>query len=293
MTGLDEISVRLSGAALLAALTGMGLVGGTLSALFGIGGAIVIVPMLNALLGIDYSLAVGSSLCFTLGTSAGGWARHRRLGNVVGKIMVILALSSMAGAAGGAELHALLRGLCGERRFQSAMHGIFIMLMLAIAWLVWRDAPRQRPGASLLQRLSLPPRIALGGELPDVSLPALAVVGVAAGMLSGMLGIGGGVILVPALLLVVGLGMHQCVGTSLGVILLTSLAGAVIYGAKGQASLWIAMPLLVGSAIGVQAGAWICQRLGARPLRRYFAILLLAVAGYLLIDLLGKLRAGG
>ncbi len=292
MTGLEEISTRLDPALLLAALVGMGMVGGTLSALFGIGGAVVITPMLNALLGVDYTLAVGSSLCFTLGTSAGGWSRHMRLGNVAVKAAVVLGICSMGGAVLGKEVHFRLRAASGEL-FVPVMHGLFVIVMLAVARLVWRSAPKHRTGKSAFQRLSLPPRISLTGELTGVSLPALALLGVAAGVLSGLLGIGGGVILVPALLLVVGLGMHQCVGTSLGVIVLTSLAGVVTYGITGQASLWIAMPLLVGSALGVQLGAWICQRLRAAPLRRYFAVLMLATAAYLVVDIIRNLRQAG
>jgi hypothetical protein len=116
----------------------------------------------------------------------------------------------------------------------------------------------------------------------------LLAAGLVVGVFGGLLGIGGGVLLVPILLLVVGLSVRQAVGTSLGVVLFLSLAGAITYGAQGQASLWIVAPLLIGSALGVQAGAWLCQKLHAQKIRRAFAVLALLVAACIAADFVAK-----
>ena len=120
----------------------------------------------------------------------------------------------------------------------------------------------------------------------------LFAVGILIGVMKGMMGIGGGVLLMPLLIVVVGLTPHQAVGTSLGVVVFSSIAGAVKYGLDGNVNLWVVMSLLVGSVFGVQIGAWICHRLHAAKLRRYFAILValvgLCVAGRLAYEILHR-----
>ena len=278
MTGLSEISANLSGPWLVGALAGIGLVVGVLTGLFGVGGAFLIVPVLNIALGIPYTLATGSSMSFTLGTGAAGWARHMRLGNVAVKTMTILSGAAACGTVLGADLHACLRHCLGQRTFTLTMHGLFIVALAATAWLVFAWSPRERQGPSLLQRFALGPRIHIRqADMPGVSLPGLCLAGLAVGVLKGLLGIGGGVLLMPLMLVVVGLEIRQAVGTSLGVVLFSSLVGAVVYGQGGHASLWIVMPLLAGSIVGVQAGTWMCHRLHAQHIRRYFALLVLLV----------------
>mgnify|MGYP001215987653 CR=1 FL=1 len=293
MIGLDQIPSYLHDwpALLVAAMALMGLVVGVLTGLFGVGGAFLITPMLNVLLGIPYTLAAGSSLSFTLGNSSGAWARHMRLGNVAIKTVTILAGSAVCGTILGADLHVHLKTVFGVQTFTLLMHGMFLIVLLTSAYLVWRpSAPAS--GLSLLQRLPVPPRITIrAARLRNISLPGLCAVGLAVGVLTGLLGIGGGVLFVPVMLLVVGLTVHQTVGTSLGVVLFGSLAGAILYGAKGEASLWIVMPLLIGSSVGVQIGSWLCSRLHAIRIRRYFALLVVGVAAVIAIDLVSKLLA--
>ncbi|HAU38509.1 MAG TPA: hypothetical protein DCX07_12440 [Phycisphaerales bacterium] len=292
MTGLDQIPSYLHDwpALLVVAMAMMGLIVGVLTGLFGVSGAFLI-PMLNVLLGIPYTLAAGSSLSFTLGNNSGAWARHMRLGNVALKTMTILAGSAVCGTLLGADLHVHLKTVLGVRIFTLLMHGMFLVVLLTSAYLVWRP-PTQTSGLSLLQRLPVPPRITIrAAQLRNISLPGLCAVGLAAGTFTGLLGIGGGVLFVPVMLLVVGLTVHQTVGTSLGVVLFGALSGAILYGAKGEASLWIVMPLLIGSSVGIQIGSWLCTRLHAIRIRRYFALLVVGVAVVIAIDLALKLLA--
>jgi uncharacterized membrane protein YfcA len=122
-----------------------------------------------------------------------------------------------------------------------------------------------------------------------VSLPGLLGVGLGIGLLAGLMGIGGGVLFVPLLILVVGLAPHQAVGTSLGVVLLSSISGTIKHGLAGRVSLSLTMVLLVGSTLGVQLGAGVCRRLGGRQLRQYFAVLVFLAAVALAADLVVKL----
>ncbi len=288
---LSEVPANLSGAPLLLVLGGMGLVVGIATGLFGVGGGFMITPLLNAILGIPYSLVVGSSLSFTLGTSSGAWARHLRLGNVEVKTMFILGGAAVCGTVLGADLHEYLRDICGKENFTLVMHGMFIVLLLLVAGLVWFGTQHERTdGKNLLQRCPLGPRISLpGAGLEGVSMTGLCLLGVVMGLGKGMLGIGGGVLFMPALLLVVGLDMHKAIGTSLDVVLFSSLAGVILYGSKGQASLWIVFPLLITSSIGAQIGVSLSQKLHAEKIRRYFAIMVMAVCVYIAMDFVFKL----
>ncbi len=281
LSSFDVPHANLGGAALLASLAALGLVIGILTGLFGVGGGFMVVPLLSIVFGLDYRLAIGSSLVFTIGTGAGGLMAHRRLNNIAIKTMLIVTGGAVCGAPLGAMLVEHFSQTLGQHRFTTMMDVLFILMLLVVAGLLVHGA-KDRPRVSLLQRLPLPPYIhIMRGNLHGVSLPGLVAVGLFIGVLKGMLGVGGGVMLVPLLMVVVGLPVHQAVGTSLGVVLFSSISGAVAYGLEGSANLWIAMALLVGSAIGVQGGIWLGQKLRAGQIKRYFAILVLAIAAAL------------
>jgi len=284
MTALEaafswDIPGYLHGPALLAALAAFGLIVGMLTGLFGVGGGFLITPLLSVGFGIPYGLVIGSSLSFTIGTASSGASRHLRLGNLEPRCMAILAGASMAASVLGATLNRFLSARLGPVHYRHTMDVLFVVLLGGIAWLVGRDRPGHHSGKSLLQRVRLPPYLDLpAAGLERVSVPGLCLVGLAVGLANGMMGVGGGVLFMPLLVLVVGLTPHQAVGTSLGVVVFASTAGAIRYGLDGSVNLWIVMALLVSSVFGVQVGAWICHRLGARRLRRYFALLVGLVA---------------
>lgn len=285
MIPLEQIESYLSPPLLLCALVALGLAVGTLTGLFGVGGGFITTPLLNVLLGIPYNLAVGSDLCAIIATSSSGVQRHMRLRNFEARSMLVLAAASMIGAYFGADACMGLKGFCGHN-FSRVMHSLFIVILLLTAWVVATGAGTSRTGRSLLQRLPLPPRLDLPqARLEGVSLPGLCLLGLVIGGLKGLMGIGGGVLFMPMLIVAVGLEAHQAIGTSLGVVLLSSLTGTAKHGLNGNVCLWIVCPLMVGGTIGVQAGAWLCQRFNAQRIRRYFSVLALAVATVIAIDL--------
>jgi uncharacterized membrane protein YfcA len=235
---------------------------------------------------------VGSSLSFIIGTSASGWARHVRLRNFAPRATPLLSLGAMVGVVFGALLNGYLKsalGRGGSENYTLVMHSLFVAILLLAAWLVVRGGPSERGGLSVLQRVRLRPRVHLkAAELDDVSLPGIVLVGLLIGVATGLLGIGGGVLFMPLLVVVVGLTAHQAVGTSLGVIVFSSVLGTIIYGNKGDVDLWIVMSLLVGSTIGIQIGAALCDRLHARRLRQYFAVIVLLTAVLIAADIVKK-----
>lgn len=286
MSGLEGIQGNITGGALLAFLVALGFVAGIFAGLFGIGGAFLVNPVLIVLVGINESLVIGSGLSFIIGTSAAGVVRHMRSGNVEHRGALTLGLGAVIGAYLGTLMHVGLKASLGEARFRTLVLFLYAGLLMLTAWLMYRDTPRSKGNRSLLERLPLPPHIDLPmANLTHVSAPGLTLVGVVIGLVTGMIGIGGGVLFVPLLILVVGLNAHLAVGTSLGVVLLGSISGAASHCLEGNVSLWLAMPLLVGSSIGVQLGGYVCDRLRAKRLRRWFAIVLLLAVVMVVCDI--------
>jgi len=289
-TGVDAY---LDGPMLLAGLAGLGLVVGVLTGLFGVGGAFMATPLLEVLFGIPYPQAIPSSLSFTIGTSASGVMRHLRLGNYEPRSMVMLAAGAMGGAVLGGKANVLLQGALGKSgspAYTLTIHGIFTVVLLGAAAMIAWPSPSARGRKSLLQRLPVGPRIDLpAANLPGISVTGAVATGVLMGFTSGLLGIGGGVLMVPLLVMVVGLSPHKAVGTSLGVIVISAVAGTVFYGIKGDVNLWIVMPLLVGSTVGIQIGAAICERLQPKRLKQYFAVVLFVTAMVVASDFVHKL----
>lgn len=309
MIALIDFAAWMDNPGLPAALAVLGFFVGGLTGLFGVGGGFLLTPLLIVLFGMDESLAIGSGLCAVIGTSAGGLSRHRRLGNVEPKTMLILAAGTMPGAYFGAMLHQYLRSVLGEAGvlgFPTIVRGLFLILLPTAGYLAYRGPTRHSSGLTILQRLRVPPRVALpGAGLTGVSLPGLCILGLTVGAVTGLLGVGGGVLYMPVLLAVVGLSAHQAVGTSLGVVLLGAIAGTIGYAASpamgsemaryapvGNISLGIVIPLLVGSTIGVQVGAWICHKLHGTRLRKYFIVTVLLTAVLVAADLVNKITAG-
>ena len=110
----------------------------------------------------------------------------------------------------------------------------------------------------------------------------LAVIGVAAGVLSGLLGVGGGVVMVPALVMV-GLGQHLAQSTSLAAIVPIAIVGGILFGQAASVDVGAAVVLAAGSLVGVRAGALLMHRLSAVLLARVFAVFLIVVAVTLLL----------
>lgn len=286
---LEVEQAVLQGPALAAALAGLGLVIGVLSGLFGVGGGFLTVPLLVSVLNIEPTMAVGSGFSMIVGASAAGVRRHGRAGNVDYRVIGLIGAGSVVGAVLGGWLHRWIKlGPAGgdERTFQMIVLALYVALLLATIALLLRPsrADDSRPG--LMERLPLGPRIDLpSAGLLGASAPGLAATGLAVGVLTGLLGVGGGVLMVPVLIAVVGLDAKKAVGCSLGVVLLAGATGATVYGLAGQVNLWIVAALLVGTTFGVQIGAAICDAIGAGRLKQYFALVVAVALAIVIVKL--------
>ena len=111
----------------------------------------------------------------------------------------------------------------------------------------------------------------------------LAAIGVAAGVLSGLLGVGGGLVIVPALVLFVGVSQHRANATSLAAIVPISLVAAVLFGGARSVDVAVGIPLAVGAVVGVTVGAAAMGHVREARLRQAFGVFILAVAVFLAI----------
>lgn len=271
----------------------LGLFIGLLAGFFGVGGGFLLTPMLNALLGIPYHVAVGSSLSQMVGLSAAASMGHARMGNIDYRLGLLLLVGAGAGAEMGAQV---LEGLKAAddtmllgRRFETidlVMSLVYAVLLSAIGWSVGREALRAarmardappEPTTSLmhaLRRIRLRPLVALPASgIEGISVWILVVVGLLNGFLSGLLGVGGGFMLLPVLIYVIGCRTIVAVGSDLFQIVFKAAYGALTHAVKGNVDLVLVGLMLLGSAVGGHVGAGLTRRFDAARLRGGFALL--------------------
>jgi uncharacterized membrane protein YfcA len=239
---------------MIAALAGALMIGLVLG-LLGSGGSILTVPVLVYLVGRPERAVVGL-------IARAGAALNARQGKVSARSVLLFAPPGMAGTALGATLGGLVSGL--------VQLAVFAVVMLAAAGLMVRGRPQERTAAA---------------ERRPAVLVLLA--GLAIGVLTGFVGVGGGFVIVPALVLIVGLPMHTAVGTSLAIIALNSASGFARYlgvlATEGLAVRWDLVAIL--AAVGV-VGSLVGNRIGGRVpqarLRKGFAVFLVVMGVYIL-----------
>lgn len=269
---------------------------GILTGMFGVGGGFLITPLLNIFLGVPISIAVGTGVMQILGVSTAGIYRRRGEGLIDYKVATILFGGNYVGVRLGARALSSLDALGsiplgGRQAPAGEVYTLFIFTFLLISIMAWMfydtsRSPTEEPRQGLFARLHLPPytRLPSVGEAP-LSISVLAYLGLAIGFLTGLLGIGGGVILLPVLVYLVGMRTHCAAATSLVIIWLTSLVATITHSLAGNTDLLLACPLLVGGSVGLQVGVNLCNRTGGARLRRYFCFVILAAVVLILAKL--------
>lgn len=283
----------LDGYLLYIALSVLGLVIGVLTGFFGVGGGFLTVPFLNILLGIPYELAVGSSLSLIIGTSASGYLRQRKLGNVEGSVILTMAAGSMGGAILGDLLQDWIRFSFfpgNTEGFTFAFHGLFL-LILGITIYSMLHPSRREPDGPVLGSFPVGPYLRIGDLGGKISITGVLLAGVITGIMTGLLGVGGGVLIVPILILLVGLKAEKTAGTSLGIVFIAALVSTIKKGfaATPKVSLPVTLPLLFFTVIGVQIGIRLVQGQDTRKFKRYFVYVVLISMMMILGDVLRRL----
>ena len=256
----------------LLAVMGAGVVAGCLGALLGIGGGVLLIPFLNIVVGLDMRAAAGISLMTVIATSSivAAGSANRDVINL--RLGILLQIPAVAGGLIGAE------GV--EALSQKSLYMIFASVTGVIAVVMLTRLDRR----NVILDSTISPGT-LGGRyferesgLPVVyqlrRLPAALGISFSGGVLSGLLGIGGGLLQVPALNAWCGIPMRAAAATTAAMIGVTALGSAPIYYARGRVIAPLAAAAVVGVLIGSRAGMWMSPRARARWLKLLMAIVL-------------------
>jgi uncharacterized protein len=283
---------------------GVGIIGG----FFGMGGGWMVTPGLN-ILGFPMAFAIGTDITHMAGTSLISTMRHARFGNVDYKLGGTMVIGTIGGFEAGAQMIMWLERIGKVDIY--VRYGYLVLLTL-IAWVVFTDVvirhrkerEARASGKTLdarstgiewhktLQRINIPPVIHF--TKAGIRCSAWLPIGVSflTGWLAGILGIGGGLIRMPALIYLVGCPTHIAVGTDLFEVVVSGLYGAATYSYKGRAELMAALLMLLGASIGAQIGTIATKYVKGYGIRVFFGIAVVGCAISILLKLIGSSTPG-
>jgi uncharacterized membrane protein YfcA len=277
---------------------GVGIIGG----FFGMGGAWMVTPGLN-ILGFPMAFAIGTDIAHMAGKSLISTMRHGKFGNVDYKLGLIMLVGTVVGFEAGAQMIMWLERIGSVEK---VVRWIYMFLLSGIAWMVFHDVAKRRQkereaaakGTKLdaaatgvewhktLHKIKIPPMVHLhaAGIYCSAWLPI--IVSFLTGWLAGILGIGGGLIRMPALIYLIGCPTHVAVGTDLFEVAISGLYGAATYTWKGRTELVAAMIMLVGAAVGAQVGAVATKYIKGYGIRIAFGLAVIGCALSILLKLI-------
>jgi uncharacterized membrane protein YfcA len=295
---LSGVDVWIPGIVLLGILIGF------LIGLFGVGGGFLLTPLLKVVFGIPYPVAVGSSLLQIFINSSIATFRHWRNQKVDFKLGLILAAGAMGGTEIGVRILTRLQRsapiLINNRLFSPVdlvLNILFLVLLSAVAIFILFETTRgtatQEVSTAMsrwLQTIRLRPTLFFprsGIASYSIWIPILLAVFV--GVLTGLMGVGGGFVNFPLLIYVIGVPTHIAVGTSVFQVLLASGYGATRHIFLGNVEIILVGILFAGSFAGVQLGVKVSQILGGRSIRRYFALVVAQGVALVIWDLIRQI----
>lgn len=230
----------------------IGFAGGLFGGLVGLGGGIVMIPLMTYLLGISQHRAHGNSLCAIVFTSLSGALTYRAWGKADILSSLFLAFPAIFTARYGVKFASSLSSKRLRRYF-----GLFNLFVSAL----------------LILRSEITP--SLFSPSTPVRFPSLILLGSASGFFSGLFGVGGGSIMVPGLILLLGMSQHAAQGTSLLAMVPTTLSGAISYHRYGHVDKGFSAWLAMGATLGGLTGALFANLLPELHLRFIFSFVLI------------------
>jgi uncharacterized protein len=272
--------------ALIMILLGGGV--GLLSGMFGVGGGFLTTPLL-IFYGIPPTVAAASAATQVTGASVSGAIAHWRRGGVDFQMGGILVAGGIVGAIAGAGIFRLLQSV---GQIDTVISILYVLLLSSIGALMARDAwasiHATRTGIALPRRTrhhhplvaALPLRWRFYRSGLYISPIAPLILGFISGILTVLLGVGGGFIMVPAMIYILGMSARVVVGTSLFQILFVTAMATMTHALTTKAvDIVLAAILLIGGVIGAQLGARLAMKFEPEKLRMMLAVIVLLVAG--------------
>jgi uncharacterized membrane protein YfcA len=287
---IAEVSVNIF------VLLGLGGIVGFLSGMFGVGGGFLITPLLF-FIGIPPAIAVATGANQVVASSVSGVLAHLRRRTVDFRMGLVLMAGGLVGSSLGIVVFARMSA-AGQvdlliQLSYVLLLGVIGALMLQESLRAWRRRVMPKPGAALrrshehllVHRLPLKMKFRASGLYISV-IPPLAV-GAGVGFLAAIMGVGGGFIMVPAMIYLLGMPTKVVVGTSLfQIIFITGFTTVMHATTSFSVDMALALLLIIGGVIGAQIGAQVGLKLKADQLRILLALLVMAVAAKIALDLL-------
>lgn len=253
----------------------LGLSVGIVSGFIGVGGGFLMAPAL-IIVGFPANFAVGTSLAWITGSALMGALRHRQLGNIDLMLGICMIVGTMWGVEGGVRI---LNDLKEIGLADHAVLSASIAMLLVIGTYTLREAHRRKavldaivrrgeklPAAMMalaisrrLQNIRIPPMIHLTKSRLTISLWVLLCIGFITGLLAGFIGVGGGFIMVPSLVYIVGLPSFMAVGTDMFQVIFSAAFGCTRHTMSGNVIIVVAFILVLSSCLGVQFGVYITR----------------------------------
>ena len=261
---------------------------GIFGALLGLGGGVILVPVLTLVLGIDIHYAIGASIVSVIATSSGAAAAYLRDGVTNIRVAMFLEMATTTGAIAGAFIAGYISG--------AGLFIVFVIILFYSAFAMYRRRDAELPVG--VEMGPLANFLQLGSSYYDTALNRLVIYNVRgaryglplmfiAGAVSGLLGIGSGVLKVPAMDIAMKLPMKVSTATSNLMIGVTAAASAGVYFVRGDVNPFIAAPVAMGVLIGATAGTRLMMRTRSTQIRRVFVVVLVLVASQMLVKGLG------
>ena len=269
---------------------------GVIGGFFGVGGGWLITPALN-IFGFHMAYAIGTGLSDIFGQSIGAVKKHQKMGNVDWKLGSLSIVTSIIGFEAGSRLVIALEK-AGE--VGTTIRWCYVVFLTGLGAFMFYDyfvlhkkllkrlkeeEQNKADGiqnkdqvngiAAKLHNISIPPMISFPkSKIEAVSLWVVITIFLFTGFLSGILGIGGGFIILPTLVYLIGLPTILAVGTSLITVLATAAFGCFTYAMDGRVEIYAAIFMIFGAAIGAQIGATAVKFIKGYGIRLLFAIMI-------------------
>jgi hypothetical protein len=292
--GILDIYLPIAGVSLdVVALLVLGAAVGVLSGVFGVGGGFLLTPLL-IFIGVPPAVAVASSANQLVGASVSGAIAHWRRGNIDFLMGGLMLIGGFAGSALGVWLFALLRRIGQVELFISLAYALLLTTLGALmAFESTRSLLRRRYGLIVRRKLhqhnwlhGLPFKLRFRRSKLYISALLPIILGFLVGILSAVLGVGGGFVMVPAMIYLLRMPTAVVPGTSLFQIIFVTAVVTLLQAVENNTvDAVLALVLLLGGVVGAQLGTRWGAKLRGEELRALLALIVLAVAAKLVFDL--------
>jgi uncharacterized protein len=284
---IAEVSANALGLLLIGGMVGL------LSGLFGVGGGFILTPLLF-FIGIPPTVAVASAANQIAGSSFSAFLAHMRRKTVDFRMGSVLLVGGLLGSFLGVRAFEILRS---KGQFELVVSLLYVVMLGTIGTLMLIESVRTMrrandPNAALVRRKrhtwahGLPLKMRFHTSKLYVSAIPPFVIGLLVGVLAAIMGVGGGFVMVPAMIYLIGMPTKVVVGTSVFQFLFVTAFTAILHAVQsGTVDVLLAVILLVGGVIGAQVGVALAARLRAEQLRILLALLVVGVCLKLALDL--------